>query len=763
MRKTYVLLLAMLFAGFANAQIKQVTDVNETGNAGIGDPFMYNGDLYFEADAGGEAGDELYRIKSDGTVELFMDINQDAEDGSPNSDPGNFIVFKSNLYFNANDGDDTGHDKELWVTDGTVANTKMVADIYPGAGNGANPMDLFIFNDVLYFQAKYESSTQFWKYDGTNDPVKVTTLNNDGYATPRSPIVDTANNWVWFQASNGRNELHVMKADETIVELDINPNGHGYTGSEAILYDGKLIFQGDNDVEGDELWISDGTLEGTSMIMDIYEGAEDSNPEEFAIYNNKVYFVAEVTTGTQLWETDGTAANTKMVAEPNAGADGELSDLFVYNGKLYFAATDGTNGVELWVYDGTSAAMLKDLNPEAGVGSDPNGFTIVDDLLLFEANDSLYVTDGTTENTIIVASFFENSENPVDVNAREFVVSGTELYFTADDANGDEIFMVDAADLFVYDVTFNVTDGTNAIEGAEVAFNETTVTTNANGVAVFEGVEPGTDLAYTVTKNLYYEATGTVNVANGPVTEEVTMELAPTYAVTFNVTSMSTAIDGAFVEFGQVSGTTNADGIITFDNISVANDIPYTVTMDGYNEATGAVSVVDADVTENVELTPITYTVTFNVSDATAALQGAEVAFNETTATTDENGVAVFENVLPANGLAYTITKDGYLDATGTVDVVDADKTVDVEMLTDGIKGANALSISVYPNPSVNTIYVKGAENNSTFKIYDLNQRVVLAGQLSSEKAIKHNLVSGLYLIHVKVGNDIMVEKIIVK
>lgn len=686
MKKHYILLLITMFlTGIVNAQIVQVTDLNAAGNSDIASPFLYQGAIYFEGDNGdGLTGDELYRIASDGTVALFKNINVDPADGTPNSDPGNFIEYNGKMYFNANDGDNTGTDKELWVSDGTPENTMLVYDIRPGVNLGSNPQQMFVFNNRLYFQANDGTSTQWWRYDGTGIPIKITNLNGGGFATPIFPIVDTANNIVYFQASNGKNELHVLKADETVDIIDINAADHGYIGSQSILFNGKLYFQGDGGTNGDELWVSDGTIGGTSMVKDINTtpGA-NSDPASFAIYNDKLYFVANPGTGNQLWVTDGTPGGTMMAAEPVTGGEGLLDDLYAYNGKLYFSATDGINGVELWVYDGITASMLKDLNA-AGNGN-PAGFAEVDGLLFFEATDGisikLWVSDGTPDRTMTVASAFGSGPDPLDVDAAEFVIKGTVLYFTGDDAFGDDIFSADAHKIYSYDVTFTVTDGVSPLEGADVTFNGITTATLADGTALFEDVRVANDLPYSVNLVDYIEATGTVNVIDTAVNEDVVLTLIPKYNVTFNVTDGTDPLEGATVTFSGQSMDTDISGVAVFAGIEAGTGLAYTVSKTGYSNAAGTIDVVDADVIENVTINMLFYIVTFNVSDGVNPLEGAEVSFNSEVQTTDASGAAVFTGVAVANGLAYTVTKEGYEDALGSLDVVDGDVDQGVSLI----------------------------------------------------------------------------------
>ena len=81
-------------------------------------------------------------------------------------------------------------------------------------------------------------------------------------------------------------------------------------------------------------------------------------------------------------------------------------------------------------------------------------------------------------------------------------------------------------DLTTYDVTFTVTDGTNALQGATVTLTGyDAVTTDANGTATVSDVAPATDIAYTVTLTDYDDANGTVTVTDANVNENVTMQI----------------------------------------------------------------------------------------------------------------------------------------------------------------------------------------------------------------------------------------------
>ncbi len=72
-----------------------------------------------------------------------------------------------------------------------------------------------------------------------------------------------------------------------------------------------------------------------------------------------------------------------------------------------------------------------------------------------------------------------------------------------------------------YNVTFNVTNGTNPVEGANVNFRSQDILTNTSGLAIFSEIVSGNNIQYTVTKSAYDSFNGTVSVINQDISEDV--------------------------------------------------------------------------------------------------------------------------------------------------------------------------------------------------------------------------------------------------
>jgi ELWxxDGT repeat protein len=189
----------------------------------------------------------------------------------------------------------------------------------------------------------------------------------------------------------------------TTMVLDINPDGFGtssYRGNfgsnindvEAI--NGQLFFSANDGPDGSQLWTSFGTASTTRMVTRIVNGTRSSFPiEGFIPGNGFTFFQADDGLhGSELWRTDGTPAGTYMIKDIRPGfLTSDPHDLAAFDGKVIFMAFDGQNGREIWISDGTAAGtfMLRDINPgsASSVYAGATPFTEVNGVMYLAAND----------------------------------------------------------------------------------------------------------------------------------------------------------------------------------------------------------------------------------------------------------------------------------------------------------------------------------------------------------------------------------------
>src|SRR5262245_42069679 len=140
----------------------------------------------------------------------------------------------------------------------------------------------------------------------------------------------------------------------------------------------------DDGIHGLELWKTDGTAGGTSMVADINAGAAGSSPRYLTNVNGTLYFVAnDGAFASELWKSDGTAASTVLVT--SLGQPGDIKNLTDVNGMLFFTVYNGPD-YALYKSDGTAAGtvLVKDFNP-SGWWLAPTSLTDFNGTLFFGA------------------------------------------------------------------------------------------------------------------------------------------------------------------------------------------------------------------------------------------------------------------------------------------------------------------------------------------------------------------------------------------
>ena len=123
---------------------------------------------------------------------------------------------------------------------------------------------------------------------------------------------------------------------------------------------GKLFFTANDPLgSGRELWVSDGTTEGTVLVQDIRGGFDlygaplDGNPRDLTNINGTLFFsVVDENNDREVWTSDGTADGTSLLKNNHTGTqDANIQQPVQVGSKLFFVADDGINGEAVWVVD----------------------------------------------------------------------------------------------------------------------------------------------------------------------------------------------------------------------------------------------------------------------------------------------------------------------------------------------------------------------------------------------------------------------------
>jgi ELWxxDGT repeat protein len=453
------LLLSLAIPIQAGSRAFLVKDI-EPGSGGSSPYLLINAKDTLFFSAGDVTNNRRYLWKSDGTIAGTIVVSQLM--------PTSIFSINRTLFFTA---DDSIHGMELWKSDGTTAGTVLVKDIavgvqpsYPAAFARLNDALVFIADDGLH-------GYEVWTSDGTAAGTILVADVHPGPDTSHPAHLTSINGALFFTADDGISGIELWKSDGTAAGTalvkDISP---GLSDSNPVALadlDGTLMFFADDSVHGTELWSSDGTSANTVLVKDIQRGISNSFDKRFASYApaipvvGKLFFAADDGThGYELWSSDGTSAGTTLVKDifpdANSSYPATLTDL---DGKLAFIANDGIHGYELWRSDGTGVGtnLVKDIRAGSGtafglIHVDPEDIwltqghlTSIRGMLFFAASDGLHGSEpwqsnGTEEYTRLVEDIAAGSISSLDI-ATPLVESGDLLFFGATDGHsGQELW-----------------------------------------------------------------------------------------------------------------------------------------------------------------------------------------------------------------------------------------------------------------------------------------------------------------------------------
>lgn len=259
---------------------------------------------------------------------------------------------------------------EPWVTDGTEEGTFMLKDIAAGTLSSSIPSVLKLFyeyNDQMYFVASQFNSYEdvLYKTDGT---VEGTTFVKNTGATMVTNFFEK-DGLMYFISSQG-NETKIWSSDgteqgtEVISTFPSNFTIGSINSLQPIEVNGTLYVKLRHDNTGVELYKLDESFNPV-LVKDISEGTpsglttissyDDALPLQK--YDDKIWFLARINDAStrQIWMSDGTEEGTIDLTSSLNGSAGNSNDynMIATSFGVFCIYTNNVSGSELYFYSST--------------------------------------------------------------------------------------------------------------------------------------------------------------------------------------------------------------------------------------------------------------------------------------------------------------------------------------------------------------------------------------------------------------------------
>jgi len=304
--------------------------------------------LYYVASEGFLSGSTLFI--SDGSKDGTKPLNKGK--GKSYKDVSNLAKVGDKLFFSA-EINSTG--REPFISDGSFKGTTQISDI---SSTGSSEPNFFCGNDTMVFFSAMDDNGAYGIYqtnpsDADPEANLAIEFKTSGLADDFEPdtlFMHEGN--LFFSAFDDKygKKFFRYQPSSQAVNIVSHPTETIRDPSNFVQLGDKILFTARSGNFGEELIVTDGSMDSTYMLKDINANYRSAEIDHLTLYNGLLFFKAtSVDHGSELWMSDGTKNGTKLLWDINPGtASSEIRDIAGYKGQLYIAATEGVRSGSLY-------------------------------------------------------------------------------------------------------------------------------------------------------------------------------------------------------------------------------------------------------------------------------------------------------------------------------------------------------------------------------------------------------------------------------
>jgi ELWxxDGT repeat protein len=255
-----------------------------------------------------------------------------------------------------------GRGLELWKTDGTATGTRRIQRLDAGS---AFIFDVRIADGTGFFTLIDEGNlTEVWKTDGTSGgtqrlrtfgpaafPRLLSTIGEYLYLALTDPVTQRMHLYRMRVQGSGSREYVTSLPNPFADQPDAFPSVNEVSAADGRIFFSISIGSPGPAPRDTQLWVTDGTREGTRLLRRPLSLSDEYGSPVFAVSPRLAFFAAfeEGTAGIEPWVTDGTMRGTRRLRDVAPGGESSYPRSFTRVGeRVFFSAYDDSQAGQLW-------------------------------------------------------------------------------------------------------------------------------------------------------------------------------------------------------------------------------------------------------------------------------------------------------------------------------------------------------------------------------------------------------------------------------